>query len=122
MLSLTLVSCNSVEKYKLKSASAPSDISYKETNLEGVSEFMNKLDFFSAKLTVSLYKDSDKNTNICVSPISVYMALAMAIECASGQTKEEMLNAVGVTYEDVLKFTGYLYSLCNKEYTQESFT
>lgn len=122
VLAVTLASCDSSDKYKLRAASEPLKISSKDLDKDGLALFMDKLDLFSAKLTVSLYKNSDKNTNVCISPISIYMALAMAIECASGQTKEEMLNAVGVTYDDVLNFTNYLYSLCNKEYKIESFT
>lgn len=122
ILVLTLASCNSSESYQLKSASAKITPSYEEMMNLNIEEFIDKLDIFSSKLTVSLYNNSDKNTNICISPISVYMALAMAIECASGETKEEMLNAVGVTYEEVLNFTEHLYSKCNKEYKRESIT
>ena len=122
VLGLSLVSCNTSENYKLKSASAANEISNKNVSESDINKFIDKLDLFSAKLTVSLYKNSDKNTNICISPISVYMALAMAIECANGETKEEMLNAVGVTYEEVLNFTEHLYSNCNREYKRELLT
>ena len=107
-----LISCNRSNNYKLKSAADPIELTYNDE----LNNFIDKLDVFAAKLTVSLYKQSDKRTNMCISPVSIYMALAMAIECASGDTRQEMLDAVGVTYDEVLNFTGYLYSMCNKEY------
>ena len=121
-LMLTLISCNSSNEYKLKNAAEPISISYNEIKDLDIDKFIDKLDMFSAKLTVSLYNNSDKNTNIAISPISVYMALSMAMECASGETREEMLDAVGVTYDEVLKFTAYLYSMCNKEYKTQTIT
>lgn len=122
ILVLTLASCNSSESYQLKSASAKITPSYEKMMNLNIEEFIDKLDIFSSKLTVSLYNNSDKNTNICISPISVYMALSMAIECASGETRNEMLEAVGVTYDEVLKFTEYLYSMCNDEYKVQAVT
>ena len=92
------------------------EIKYSDTKQEGYQEFLDKLDAFAAKLTYEVYADSDKQTNICISPVSVYMALALATECASGETRNEILNAVGVTYDDVKNFTRVLYALSNREY------
>ena len=77
--------------------------------------FIEKLEIFSAKLSVAIYLDSDKNENLCVSPISVYMALAMTIANSTGTAKEELLNAVGVTKYEVNEFTKYLYSYLKLE-------
>lgn len=77
--------------------------------------FIEKLEIFSAKLSVAIYLDSDKNENLCVSPISVYMALAMTIANSTGTAKEELLNAVGVTEYEVNEFTKYLYSYLKLE-------
>ena len=81
----------------------------------GYQEFIQKLQVFSAKLSVAAYKDSDKNENLCISPVSIYMALAMTITNASGVAKEELLNAVGVTEDEVNNFTKYLYSSLKQE-------
>ena len=78
-------------------------------------EFIRKLQVFSAKLCVAAYKDSDKRKNLCISPISIYMALAMTITNANGVAKEELLNAVGVTEDEVNNFTKYLYSSLKQE-------
>ena len=78
-------------------------------------EFIRKLQVFSAKLSVATYKDSDKSENLCISPVSVYMALAMTITNANGVAKEELLAAVGVTEDEVNNFTKYLYSSLKQE-------
>lgn len=78
-------------------------------------EFIKKLQLFSAKLSVAAYKDSDKSQNLCISPVSIYMALAMTITNANGVAKEELLNAVGVTEDEVNNFTKYLYSSLKQE-------
>ena len=78
-------------------------------------EFVRKLQVFSAKLSVAAYKDSDKSKNLAVSPVSVYMALAMTITNADGVAKEELLNAIGVTEDEVNNFTKYLYSSLKQE-------
>ena len=114
---LTISSCTvNTDKYSLASAAKPMEIKYSDTKQEGYQEFLDKLDAFAAKLTYEVYADSDKQTNICISPVSVYMALALATECASGETRNEILNAVGVTYDDVKNFTRVLYALSNREY------
>ncbi|MBQ7323467.1 MAG: hypothetical protein IJW96_02760 [Clostridia bacterium] len=83
---------------------------------EKYEEFVDKLDAFAAKLTYEVYADSEKQSNICISPVSVYMALALASECANGKTREEIVNAVGVTYEEVKDFTKFLYALSNRDF------
>lgn len=104
------------EGHVLAKANGKVDINELELNVdESYQEFVRKLQVFSAKLTVAAYNDSDKNENLCISPVSVYMALAMTITNANGEAKEELLNAVGVTIDEVNNFTKYLYSYLKKE-------
>lgn len=86
------------------------------TNVE-LPAFLNKINNFASKLTVELYNDSskNKNDNYCISPVSIYMGLAMAIECSNGNTRDEILNTVGVTYKEVEMFTEYIFSVMNRE-------
>ena len=51
--------------------------------------------------------------NFAVSPLSVYMALSLAAECAAGNTKEEILSAMGVSYETLTAEFGDLYRSLN---------
>ena len=102
------------ENYSLASAADTIKVKHSELNKEGYDKFIEKLDAFAAKLTYEVYADSNKRSNICISPVSVYMALALATECANGETREEMLNAVGVTYDEVKNFTKLLYAFSNR--------
>ena len=104
------------EKYSLALAAKAMEVKHSDSKQEGYEEFIDKLDAFAAKLTYEVYADSNKQSNICISPVSVYMALALATECANGETRDEILNAVGVTYDEVKNFTKVLYGFSNREY------
>lgn len=104
------------ENYALAHAAKAMDVKYSDIKQDGYEEFIDKLEVFASKLTYKVYLDSDKQTNICISPVSVYMALALATECANGETRDEILNAVGVTYDEVKNFTKVLYAISNREY------
>ncbi len=116
LLTFSLMSCkNSHDNYRIKDAEEKITLSYSQTSNEEFKNFKEKVELFSANLTSKVYKKSKEN--YVISPISIYMALAMAIECANNETRDEMLNAVGVTYEEVIKYTSYIYSCMNNEYT-----
>ena len=104
------------ENYSLALAAKAMEVKHSDAKQEGYEEFIDKLDAFAAKLTYEVYADSNKQSNICISPVSVYMALALATECANGETRDEILNAVGVTYDEVKNFTKILYARSNREY------
>ena len=80
--------------------------------------FIEKIELFSAKLTASVCAEYGQSDNIVISPLSIYMALSLAIECAGGETRQEILDAVGVTYDEVNKFAQNLYGFANIEYSQ----
>ena len=103
-------------KKQLALAANPIEVNHSDSQQDDYVEFLDKLDIFAAKLTYEIYSDSDKQSNVCISPVSVYMALALATECADGETRDEILNAVGVTYDEVKNFTKLLYSFCNQEF------
>ena len=103
-------------EYLLKPAVEEVKEDYVLKNSKEYKSFMEKLELFSAKLTVEIYKDTDKTSNLAISPISIYMALAMAISGSNGTTKREMLDAVGVTETEVLEFTKHLYAYTNSVY------
>lgn len=79
------------------------------------SSFLNKLSYFGADFSEKYYDYYEINNNLAVSPISLYMALSLAIECSNGNTRDELLNAMGVTYEEVNQFTSVLLSNLSKE-------
>ena len=123
-LCLSLASCSvfdSIFGYKyddhtLALAAPKISANYNDYRSDGYVEFLDKLSAFSAKLTAEVYADTASTGNFVISPVSVYMALALATECSAGETRDQILNAVGVTYEEVQNFTRYLYACCNAEY------
>lgn len=104
------------ENYSLALAAKAMEVKYSDAKEESYEIFLDKLDAFAAKLTYEVYADSNKQSNICISPVSVYMALALATECSDGETRDEILNAVGVTYDEVKNFTKVLYAFSNREF------
>ena len=116
-LCFTFTSCSvNPEKYAVALGAQKMNVRYEDSQQEGYGAFIDKLDSFASKLTYAVYSDSNKKNNICISPVSVYMALALAAECANGDTRDEILNAVGVTYEEVSNFTKVLYAFSNCEF------
>ena len=76
------------------------------------------MNLFQADLSEGLYLEfGNKYDNICVSPASIYMALALAVECSDLNTRAELLSALGMTYDEVKTYTKKLYSQLNNEYT-----
>ena len=61
--------------------------------------FAAKVAKFANNAAVKIGVNDDKNT--AVSPISIFMALAMSAECANGDTRQELLDAMGVTYDEL---------------------
>lgn len=106
--------------YFVATAAPKMEASYSDYAQKDFSAFLEKLDAFAAKLTYEVYADSDKQTNVCISPVSVYMALALTVECTDGTSRAEILDAVGVSYDEVTSFTRLLYALANREYEYEN--
>ena len=81
---------------------------------EDLDIFMDKTQKFGYALTESYYNEyNDYSKNIAISPISIYMGLAMLAECSNDSAKEEILNALGITYEEMITHTESLYEYIN---------
>ena len=127
IICLSLCSCGKITEWRLSKhalalASEKQEFTLEELRSEEYDAFIAKLQGFSARLTAEITQKYGKTENFVISPISVYMGLALACECASGETRQEILDAVGVTYEEVNKYTSGLYANANKEYTQRGIT
>ncbi len=109
-------------KYAVTRAAEKQTVKYEDSREEGYLEFLSRLSSFSAKLSESLGKEYGRaDSNLCVSPLSVYMALALAVECSEGETRDEILTALGMSYEEVSSFTARLYAFANKSYTYHNY-
>ncbi len=105
-------SCSAGNSTLLAKPNAANPLSYqerKETELDGLEQGAAE---FAAKFASAVYDDAQKEENFAVSPVSVYMALSLAAECAAGETREEILSALGVPYDTLQsEFSNYYRSL-----------
>lgn len=127
VMCFSLFSCEKIVNYALERhavafAAEKQETNYKDFQDEEYELFLEKIQRFSAKLTSEIAEKYGQNDNFAISPISVYMALALACECAEGETRQEIIDAVGVTYEEVNKYTAKLYAYANSEYVQHNIT
>ena len=73
--------------------------------------FKDKMRVFSTKMSESFIKsDYDANKNITISPLSIEMCLGLAVYCANGQTRTELLNALDVNYATFNKYYKLLFN------------
>lgn len=78
-------------------------------------KFINKVNKFAINMTESV-ADSEKDENFSIASPALIMSLAVACESASGETREEILTALGVTYDELKAYIGYYYALCNTDF------
>ena len=91
-------------------------LSYTERENEGYLEISAAAEEFATRFAEAAYSEYDGIGKFAVSPVSVYMALALAAECASGETREELLSALGVSYEHLQSDFAYLYRSLEREF------
>ena len=71
---------------------------------------------FAAQFTQQVYALRGDDSNFSLSPVSVYMALALASQCAGGDARTEVLSALGVSQIELEEGFGYLYRSLNCSY------
>ena len=72
--------------------------------------FKEKIRVFSTKLSESFIKsDYDIQNNITISPLSIELCLGLAVYCANGQTRTEILDALDVDFETFNKYYKLLF-------------
>lgn len=76
-------------------------VEYSALNTDDYKSFTSAVETFAADFAAQAYADYKKQDNFAVSPISVYTALALTAECANGETRAEILDALGVTHEQL---------------------
>jgi serpin B len=99
---------DAISKAKIAGKVAPEIIPWSET----YNDFLVKVGSFSSKIATAIGCEQSKNT--AVSPLSVFMAMSMAAECAGGETREEILNMLGISYEELSTNIQELCYECNR--------
>lgn len=110
-LALPACSCSLFAKSKILSTPAKAEqLDWKDHYENDFVAFKNKTNAFAAKFTANTYAKSPKTQNFTVSPVSVFMALGMASACADGETKTELLSALGVSAQELTENYAKLYN------------
>ena len=129
VLSTAIVSCNDDEKnvdnphnpdeYVEENSSEISNALIAKKSLsdyvswpDNYFKFVDKVDKFSSKLATTIGCESDGNT--AISPLSVFMALSMAAEGANNDTRQEILDALGLSYQELTENIKYLVNSTNR--------
>ena len=94
-----LTACNGGRSTLLGSPQKTSAFGYPESTEENFLAIKASAENFADEFTERACAAYDGGENFVVSPISVYSALAMAAECADGNTRQEILDAMNVSYE-----------------------
>lgn len=84
-------------------------VDYSALATEDYKTFKKSVEGFAADFAACSYSEYEKQDNFAVSPISVYMALALSAECAAGDTRQEILDALGVTHQQLKTNFSNLY-------------
>ena len=111
LCTLPLTACNK-DTGKSSLLGAPAEVKfldYSERQGEEFVEFKKGVESFASSFAEYAFADYEKQNNFAVSPISVYMALSLAAECANGETRNEILNALGTTYGQLTANFSLLY-------------
>lgn len=93
--------------YLLGEPSSPSQLEDSKRKDTNYLQFVDKVNKFSSKISSSLIKNSG-DTNFAFSPLSIFLALTLANESSSSITRNEILEALNLTYDEVKKYTSYL--------------
>jgi serpin B len=96
---VVLSSCSVGEKTIRKKAAesaAPASTVYTQQNYQDI---YASSEAFAAKFAQATYANYSDESNFAVSPLSVYMALALVSQCAAAQTKEEILTTLDLSDE-----------------------
>ncbi len=91
-------------------------LEYTERNKEDFVAFKEKAEEFSATFSAGAYQKYGGDENFVLSPVSVFMALSLAAECANGDTRDEILTAFGVSYAELKENSKLLYRALNIEH------
>ena len=89
-------------------------LSWDERREESYVSFLEKLNGFSGRFSAAVYNKYGRgDDNFAVSPVSMFAGLSLAAECANGDTRAEILNVLGVSYEELISQSMNLYRTLN---------
>ena len=82
-------------------------------------EFESQYNDFAMLMATEYASYYNENRNTVISPLSIFSSLALAAECSNGNTKEELLEALGINYITLSKNYTKLYQSSTYEVLQK---
>lgn len=108
-LLFALTACSAGESTLLARPPKAEQLSYTDSDGEGVQTLRASVGEFSARFAAAAYAEGGKEENVAVSPVNAYLALSLAAACAGGKTREEILSALSTTYSALEENYALLY-------------
>lgn len=119
---LSCVGCVPAESTLLTAPAAAEELSWAERRGEELKAAVQIMEPFAYQFAPAVYAKYEKNKNFAVSPASVFMALALAAEASNGETREQILSALGVSHDVLRENISLLYRALNMEHKMEATT
>ena len=85
----------------LREADAATPLSYTERDDASFAAVTAGAQQFSTAFAAAMYERREETQNFVLSPVSVYAGLSLAAACAQGETKAQLLSALGVTEQQL---------------------
>lgn len=116
VLALSLAGCNGGKSELLGAPARAESLSYTDLRAEPFQAYLQSVDAFACTFAEACLKE---DCNFAVSPVSAYAALALCAQCAGGNTKTELLSALGCDDSTLRGNFSKLYRVLNAEYKTE---
>ena len=105
---------------QLGAPAAATSLTYQERKDEGLNSIIASAEKFASEFAAQTYSALGDGGNFAVAPVSVYMALSIAAECAAGETRSEILSALNIDYGTLKSEFSKLYRSLTAEYKANS--
>lgn len=112
----SLSACAGGNATALGTPAAATSLSYSERSDEGLAIIKSSAEQFASEFAAEAYKTMGGSGNFAVSPVSVYMGLSIAAECAADETRSEICSALNIEYDTLKAEFNKLYSSLIAEY------
>lgn len=90
--------CGAGKSELLGAPAKTTSLPYSERTDSGYLDMKSRANSFAYDFSEQVYSSLGGSGNFAVAPVSVYMALSVAAECAADQTREEIISALGADY------------------------
>lgn len=91
-------------------------VTWQEKNEPAYADIVAEVNDFSARFAGAVYDKDRPEGNFALSPVSVYMALSMAAQCAGGEARAQVLAALGSSQSSLEAGYGYLWRSLNEQF------